>query len=229
MVPDLPACLQDVAWRKQFPNALRCSVQLMPWMNRYPKLPGVSDARPDPVLGEMVNYQTAWYALGSVNHGTILNVGNAAAFDWLINHVDGVIWSQGLDWYREDMNGEGPLPAWRGADAPDRQGITENFYVQGHLAFWDELRRRHPALRIDSCASGGRRNDLETMRRAVPLLRSDFQFPSMKGVVEGNQGQTLGLCSWLPFQGRGCYLYEPHACRKTVTASPAAAHGILLG
>ena len=50
---------------------------------------------------------------------------------------------------------------------PDRQGITENLYVQGHLAFWDEFRRRNPYLRIDSCASGGRRNDLETIRRAV--------------------------------------------------------------
>jgi len=68
MVPDLPAYLQDVAWRKQFPNELRCSVQLIPWMNRYPKLAGISDARPDPVLGEMVNYQTAQYAIGSVNH-----------------------------------------------------------------------------------------------------------------------------------------------------------------
>jgi len=68
MVPDLPAYLQDVAWRKQLPNELRCSVQLIPWMNRYPKLPGVSDARPDPVLGEMVNYQTAQYTLGSINH-----------------------------------------------------------------------------------------------------------------------------------------------------------------
>jgi alpha-galactosidase len=112
------------------------------------------------------------------------------------------------------MNGGGPLPAWRKNDAPDRQGITENFYVQGHLALWDELRRRHPGLRIDSCASGGRRNDLESMRRAVPLLRSDFQFPDMKGVVEGNQGHTLGLSSWLPFQGTGCYLYEPYAFRS---------------
>jgi hypothetical protein len=68
MVPDLPSYLQDVAWRKRFPNELRCSVQLIPWMNRYPRLPGVSDARPDPVLGEMVNYQTAQYTLGSINH-----------------------------------------------------------------------------------------------------------------------------------------------------------------
>jgi alpha-galactosidase len=36
----------------------------------------------------------------------------------------------------------------------------------------------------------------------------------MKGVVEGNQAHTLGLSSWLPFQGTGCYLYEPYAFRS---------------
>ena len=67
--------------------------------------------------------------------GSILDEGNPAARQWLTDHVDGMITSQGLDWYREDMNGSGPLPAWRKHDAADRQGITENLYVQGHLAF----------------------------------------------------------------------------------------------
>ncbi len=146
--------------------------------------------------------------------GSILDEGNPAARQWLTDHVSDIISTEGLDWYREDMNGGGPAPAWRAHDAPDRQGMTENLYVQGHLAFWDELRRRHPRLRIDSCASGGRRNDLETMRRAVPLLRSDFQWNDMPGVVEGNQGHTFGLSSWLPFQGTGVYLYEPYAYRS---------------
>jgi alpha-galactosidase len=112
------------------------------------------------------------------------------------------------------MNGAGPLLAWRKNDAPDRQGLTENLYVQGHLAFWDELRRRHPHLRIDSCASGGRRNDLETMRRAVPLLRSDFQHAHMPGVVEGNQGHTYGLSFWLPFQGTATFGADPYTARS---------------
>ena len=43
----------------------------------------------------------------------VLNEGNPAALNWLIDHVDGMIKSQGIDWYREDMNGAGPLPAWR--------------------------------------------------------------------------------------------------------------------
>jgi alpha-galactosidase len=154
------------------------------------------------------------WLLPGTSHGSLLNEGNPAALNWLIDHVDGMIKSQGIDWYREDMNGAGPLPAWRKNDAADRQGITENFYVQGHLAFWDELKRRNPGLRIDSCASGGRRNDLETMRRAVPLLRSDFQWPTMKGVVEGNQGHTYGLSFWLPFQGTGTYFYDAYSSRS---------------
>jgi alpha-galactosidase len=147
--------------------------------------------------------------------GDILDLGNPASRAWLIDHLDRMIKTEGIDWYREDMNGGGPLPAWRNHDAPDRQGITENLYVQGHLEVWDELRRRNPGLRIDSCASGGRRNDLETMRRAVPLLRSDFQFPdSQQGTVEGNQCHTHGLSSWLPFQGSGCYAYDAYAFRS---------------
>lgn len=146
--------------------------------------------------------------------GAIFNLGNPQAWKWLVDHIDGMIKSQRIDWYREDMNGGGPLPAWRKNDADNRQGITENFYVQGHLTLWDELKRRNPTLHIDSCASGGRRNDLETMRRAVPLLRSDFQFPDSKGVVEGNQGHTYGLSSWLPFQGTGVYFYDAYAFRS---------------
>ena len=147
--------------------------------------------------------------------GDIFNLGNPEALAWLIDHIDGMIKSEGLDWYREDMNGNGPLTAWRAADAENRQGITENFYVQGHLKFWDEIVRRNTGLSIDSCASGGRRNDLETMRRSVPLLRSDFQFPgSQQNVFDGNQCQTYGLSSWLPFQGTGCYLYEPYELRS---------------
>ena len=76
------------------------------------------------------------------------DVVEAQARKWLTEHVSNLVQSQGIDWYREDMNGGGPLPAWRRNNAPDRQGMTENLYVQGHLAFWDTLRRRHPGLRI---------------------------------------------------------------------------------
>ena len=54
--------------------------------------------------------------------------------------------------------------------------MNENLHVQGYLQFWDDLLARNPGLWIDSCASGGRRNDLETMRRSVPLHYTDYGY-----------------------------------------------------
>lgn len=165
--------------------------------------------------GSFLGTRPQWLLPGTdTTVGDILNLGHAEAFNWLVNHIDNMIKTEGIDWYREDMNGNGPLPAWRNRDSSTRQGVTENFYVQGHLALWDELVARNPGLRIDSCASGGRRNDLETMRRAVPLVRSDFQFAHMPGVVEGNQCHIWGLSHWLPFHGTGAYLYDPYSFRS---------------
>jgi alpha-galactosidase len=127
----------------------------------------------------------------------LLNLGLPAARAWLTDHVDDLLTRNGIDLYRQDFN-TAPLGLWRKADAPDRQGITEIKHVTGYLAYWDELRRRHPDMLIDSCASGGRRNDLETMRRAVPLWRSDYAFE-----CTGHQCMTYGISSWLPYHGTG--------------------------
>lgn len=127
----------------------------------------------------------------------LLNLGDPAARNWLTEHIDGLITREGIDLYRQDFNID-PLAFWRAADEPDRQGITENRYVSGYLAYWDELRRRHPNMLIDSCASGGRRNDLETMRRAVPLWRSDYAYEPI-----GHQCMTYGISFWLPYHGTG--------------------------
>ena len=89
-----------------------------------------------------------------------------------------------------------PLGYWRAADAEDRQGIAENLHVQGYLAYWDALRERHPDMLIDTCASGGRRMDLESLRRSVPLWRSDHAYE-----VIGNQCLTYGLSQWVPYWG----------------------------
>jgi alpha-galactosidase len=129
--------------------------------------------------------------------GGLLNLGNTDAWNWLVDHIDRLLTEQGIDLYRQDFNMD-PLDFWRRNDAEDRQGITEIKHVTGYLAYWDELRRRHPNMLIDSCASGGRRNDLETMRRAVPLWRSDYAFEPI-----GHQGMTYGLSFWLPFHGTG--------------------------
>lgn len=136
------------------------------------------------------------WLLGKTGWG-LLNLGDAEARKWLTDHVDRTLSEQGIDYYRQDFNMD-PLPYWRGNDAPDRQGMTENLYVQGYLAYWDALRQRHPQLVIDSCASGGRRDDLETMRRAVPLIRSDFLFEPTSQQCHHRQ-----FAHWIPYHGGG--------------------------
>ncbi len=147
------------------------------------------------------------WLLGSGNT-RLLDLGNPEARQWLTNHIDNLLTEQGIDLYRQDFNID-PLSYWRGNDAPDRQGITENRYVTGFLEYWDELRRRHPSMLIDSCASGGRRNDLETLRRSVPLWRSDYAYEPV-----GHQCMTYGISLWIPFHGTG-----------TVASSNAAYYG----
>ena len=150
------------------------------------------------------------WLLGSDGGQKLLNLGNPEARRWITEHIDGFMTEQGIDAYRQDFNID-PLPYWRGNDAEDRQGITENAYVTGYLAFWDELRKRHPDMLIDSCASGGHRNDLETMRRAVPLLRSDYIFDPV-----GEQCHTYGLAFWLPYYGTGFIDFDTYIFRSTM-------------
>jgi alpha-galactosidase len=135
------------------------------------------------------------WLLGKEGADKLLNLGNSDARQWWLEHADALINAQGIDLYRTDFNID-PLPYWRSNDAPDRQGITEIRYVEGLLGYWDELRQRHPDMLIDNCASGGRRNDLETLRRALPLLRSD-------AILEPTtqQNHTMGIASWIPYFG----------------------------
>ena len=189
------------------------------WMvdsNRFPRgLRAVSDYAHSKGIKTIVWFEPERVAAGTwlaKNHpewilggekGGLLNLGNQEAWTWLVDHIDKTITEQGIDLYRQDFNID-PLNYWKSNDPPDRQGITEIKYVMGLLAFWDELRRRHPDLLIDACASGGRRNDIEIMRRAVPLWRSDYAYEPV-----GHQCMTYGISLWLPYHGTGTV-----ACRN---------------
>jgi alpha-galactosidase len=86
---------------------------------------------------------------------------------------------------------------------------------------WDELRRRHPGLAIDNCASGGRRIDLETISRSFPLWRSDFSDfggPSFgRGLQIGDQLQTAGLSRWVPLHTAAVWTFTPYAFRSAMS------------
>ncbi|MCB1128546.1 MAG: alpha-galactosidase, partial [Verrucomicrobiae bacterium] len=182
---------------KRFPNGLRAitdhaharGVKALVWFEPERVQPGTW----------LYQNHPEWL-LGKDGDQKLLDLGNDDARTWVIEHTDQVMREQGIDIYRQDFNMP-PLGYWRANDTSDRQGITEIKHVTGYLAFWDELRRRHPGLLIDTCASGGRRNDLETLRRSVPLHKSDMEYPNLTS----KQTQFYGLAFWEPYFGAPVY------------------------
>ena len=148
------------------------------------------------------------------NPNGLLDLGDPRALRWLIDHISGMIEREGISIYRQDFNMD-PLPYWRAADEPDRQGIAEIRHIEGLYAFWDELLARHPGLIIDNCASGGRRVDLETVSRSIPLWRTDYQYFEPNGY----QCHTYGLSFYLPCSGTGNDHPDTYAFRSSMNGA----------
>ena len=129
-------------------------------------------------------------------------LGDKDNLDWMTDKIDAIIKEGHIKIYRQDCNMRQSsvyclgqyLKKIEGGDE-NRVGAPENFHVQGYLAFWDALVERNPGLLIDSCAGGGKRNDLETMRRSFPLHYSDVGI----GHVPLKQRQYRLLHSWTPY------------------------------
>jgi alpha-galactosidase len=149
----------------------------------------------------------------------LFNLGLPEARAYLTEMISSAIEEHGVDIYRNDFNID-PLPFWEAADSPERIGMTEIRYIEGLYAFWDELRQRHPHIWIDNCASGGRRIDLETCMRSLPLWPSDF--PDIGGLATGmglhvgDQCINAGLARWLPLFGGGVWNLSPYGTRSEI-------------
>lgn len=145
----------------------------------------------------------------------LYNLGDPAARRWLTDYLAGFLEESGIDIYRNDFNID-PLPFWQAADTPDRQGMAEIRYVEGLYRMWDDLRQRRPGLWIDNCASGGRRIDLETCSRSLPLWRSDTQCCGHAEPIQ-DQVQMAGLSLYVPLHAGGCWGFDPYVFRSIAT------------
>ena len=129
-----------------------------------------------------------------LSENALFDLGNPAACDWLIDTVDAIIKDSHIKIYRQDFNFP-PAPYWAHNTEENREGILENLHIQGYYRYWDTLIERNPGLWMDSCASGGRRNDPETMRRAVPLHYTDVGY----GDHYIKQKQHREMFEWIPY------------------------------
>ena len=124
----------------------------------------------------------------------LLDLTNPDCFQWICETFVKLFNESGIKCYRQDFNFE-PLLHWRDNEPDDRKGMLENLYVQAYLGFWDYLLMNVPGLWIDSCSSGGRRNDLETLRRSVPLHYTDYGY----GNHPVKQAFQITMHSWMPY------------------------------
>ena len=130
-------------------------------------------------------------------YSMMVNLGYKPARDWITNILSSLIDESCMEVLRIDFNYE-PIHFWRCLDSPDRLGISEIKYVNGLYEMLQELLQRHPRLKIDNCASGGRRLDYRMFRFSMPMIcRSDY-FCGQDHEPDPKQAQTFGLSLWIP-------------------------------
>ena len=138
---------------------------------------------------------------GNVSDGWYLwNLSDDAAFTYLCEYMSASLKENGVSVYRQDANSD-PLAYWVRGDIDfydGRTGICENRYVTNFYKYWDYLLEHNEGLIIDNCASGGRRLDLETIRRSITVWRCDYCHDTT-----AQQIHTGGLSAWLPLHGTG--------------------------
>lgn len=144
----------------------------------------------------------------------LLDLGNKEALEWVCKHIGDFIEENGIDTYRQDFN-MAINPYWEKFDEPGRIGMNEIRHIEGLYAFWDYLIERFPNIMIDNCASGGRRIDLETTSRSIPLWRTDYNY----GEVNGYQCHTYALNFFLPLHGTGTYGTGAYSLRSSMSSA----------
>ena len=144
----------------------------------------------------------------------LLNLGDENALRYCIDSVSGIIAEIGIDCYRQDFNMDTPLRHWEKNDTQGRKGITQILHINGLYRFWDALLERFPNLLIDNCSGGGRRIDIEMLRRSIPLWRTDYMCPA-NFPVEAIQCHHMSFGRWMPYSGTGCgRIYDTYRIRS---------------
>ncbi len=97
----------------------------------------------------------------------VLDLGHPDAFAHILGQLDALLADHDIAYVKWDMNRDHAQGSGS-TGAPGTHAQTVALY-----ALLDELRRRHPAVEFESCASGGGRIDHEILRRTERVWTSD--------------------------------------------------------
>ena len=154
-------------------------------------------------LAKNYGYTPEW-AIRREGCGSVANnIGIPECLAWTTERICKVLRENKVEMYREDNNSD-PGSLWSYLDTlegENRAGITECKFVAAHYKMWDDIIACTLSFGgcgfVDSCASGGGRNDLESLRRGIPLLRSDND----RTTTALRLSMTTTFNKWIPFCG----------------------------
>lgn len=148
-------------------------------------------------------YKKEWAIVREGYNNIANNIGDSECLAWTTERICKTLQENKVEMYREDNNSD-PADLWCYLDSlegKNRSGITECKFVAGHYKMWDDIITCTLSYGgcgfADSCAGGGGRNDLETLRRGIPLLRSDFD----RTTTAIRLSMTTAFNKWIPFCG----------------------------
>ncbi|QCO98102.1 alpha-galactosidase [Arthrobacter sp. 24S4-2] len=104
----------------------------------------------------------------------VLNIAREDSWQYLLKHLDQLVNEYSIDYLKWDHNRDLLEAVARGAGG-DRPGVHAQ--TTALYALIDELKRRHPALEIESCSAGGARVDLGILDRTDRVWASDCNDP----------------------------------------------------
>ena len=153
----------------------------------------------------------------------LYNLGDEEAYAWIYRLLSAFIRINGIHHFCHNFNIL-PLPYWTENDEENRLGICEMKYIVGLYRLWDDLKAEFPDLYIGNCANGGRRIDLESIKRTVPLSRSEI---SCRPITKAhptdvwNQNQLLSLSEYLPYHSSCAWEPRANIMRSSATEGVA--------
>ncbi|GGX78542.1 alpha-galactosidase [Massilia dura] len=106
----------------------------------------------------------------------VLNLARRDVYEHLLKMLDKLLTDHNIAFLKWDHNRAWSEPGWPEA-APAEQQRLYVAYVENLYKLLAELRRRHPKLEIESCASGGGRVDLGIMALTDQVWTSDNTDP----------------------------------------------------
>ncbi len=177
--------------------------------------------------GTFIAVEHPEWVLSTAGDGSgLFNLGIPEARRYMTDYLNAAIKAYRLSCLRIDYNID-PLPFWHSMDVVnvDRAGMAEMHYIEGFYLMWDDILAANPDLFIDNCASGGRRIDVETMSRAIPLWRSDntcdmldLKPATINLAAIKNQLMSDGLNRYIPYSTCGQMGASPYHFRSGFNA-----------